>query len=119
MVHNTGEDWLSQARRGVLELCVLRLVRQRPRYGYELVNALGRWGQLAAPDGTVYPLLRRLERAGHLAAKWQEGGAGPPRKYYSLTSGGRQMLQGMNAEWDTLARAVAEVQELEVREANG
>lgn len=119
MRDNHQEDWLTQARRGVLELCVLSLVSRSPQYGYQLVSSLDRWDQLAAPDGTMYPLLRRLERGGHLATRWQEGGAGPPRKYYSLTTSGRRLLQRMSTEWAGLARAVAEVQREEVKEAHG
>ena len=59
-----ADEWSSQIRRGTLELCVLALISSKPRYGYDLVSALERWEPLATTEGTVYPLLRRLQRAG-------------------------------------------------------
>src|SRR5205807_2145176 len=79
-------SWLAQARRGVIELCVLRLIADEPRYGYQLATALAAAGKpLASNEGTLYPLLRRLQRDGYVDATWQESRDGPPRKYYHLT----------------------------------
>jgi PadR family transcriptional regulator, regulatory protein PadR len=100
------EDWISQARRGVLEMCVLALIERRPRYGYELVTGLGRWESLATTDGTLYPLLRRLQKEGYIAGKWQESASGPPRKYYRLTPKGETLLGRVGDEWEKLAQAV-------------
>jgi PadR family transcriptional regulator PadR len=103
-------DWLAQARRGVLELCVLALIGRQPSYGYELATQLAALGQpLAAPEGTLYPLLRRLQRDGLIAATWQESRDGPPRKYYHLTPAGRPLLHAQLSEWHALTRAVAEL----------
>ncbi len=102
-------DWITQARRGVLEMCVLALIEKRPRYGYELVTGLGRWDSLATTDGTLYPLLRRLQKEGYIAAKWQESAAGPPRKYYRLTPRGQGLLDRVGPEWEKLAQAVADL----------
>ena len=103
-------DWLTQARRGVLELCVLAVVARQPAYGYELATRLASLGKpLAAPEGTLYPLLRRLQRDGLVDANWQESPDGPPRKYYHLTDAGRRLLQAQLAEWDELTLAIAEL----------
>jgi PadR family transcriptional regulator PadR len=103
------EPWLAQARRGLIELCVLMLIEQAPRYGYELATALGRWPSLAAPEGTLYPLLRRLQREGAIDASWIESRDGPPRKYYHLTDAGQAVLDGQTASWDQLVAAVADL----------
>jgi PadR family transcriptional regulator PadR len=101
-------EWSSQIRRGTLELCVLALIAQKPRYGYDLVSALERWEPLATTEGTLYPLLRRLQREGKVEASWQESAAGPPRKYYRLTPHGRDLLERMAADWTELSEAVRE-----------
>ena len=101
-------EWSSQIRRGTLELCVLALIAQKPRYGYDLVSALERWELLATTEGTLYPLLRRLQREGKVEASWQESAAGPPRKYYRLTPHGRDLLERMAADWTELSEAVRE-----------
>jgi PadR family transcriptional regulator, regulatory protein PadR len=99
-------EWSSQIRRGTLELCVLALIASKPRYGYDLVSALERWEPLATTEGTLYPLLRRLQREGKVEASWQESEAGPPRKYYRLTQYGRDLLGRMTADWAELSEAV-------------
>jgi PadR family transcriptional regulator PadR len=100
------EEWNSQLRRGVLELCILALIETEPRYGYEIVTRLGDAPQLAAGEGTIYPLLRRLKKDGLVDTFWQESAAGPPRQYYRLTETGRTVLSSMRSEWQQLALAV-------------
>ena len=110
-----GRDWLAQARRGVLELCVLQLIGQQPRYGYELTTMLAQFGQvLAASEGTLYPLLRRLQRDGYVEATWQESRDGPPRKYYHLSPAGEQLLQAHLSVWDQISGAVGAIGQLRV-----
>jgi PadR family transcriptional regulator PadR len=106
---DSGRDWLAQARRGVVELCVLSLLDDHPSYGYELIQALRTWQPLAASEGTLYPLLHRLSRLGYLAVGWQESTAGPPRKYYELTPAGRQLLHRQRDEWQQLTHAVSQL----------
>lgn len=106
-------EWSSQIRRGTLELCVLALIAEKPRYGYDLVSALERWEPLATTEGTIYPLLRRLQREGKVEASWRESAAGPPRKYYQLTSQGRDLLGRMMADWADLSEAVRETLSIE------
>lgn len=102
------EEWRSQIKRGTLEFCILRLIRQRPRYGYEIISTLEAWPILAAKESTVYPLLRRLMKEGFLSSNWQNTAEGlPPRKYYTLTGTGQEYLTAMNAEWDDLLAAIA------------
>ena len=99
-------EWTSQLRRGVLELCILRLLRDRASYGYEIVTTLGALGPLAAGENTVYPLLRRLKADKHLETFSVDSPAGPPRQYYRLTAHGAQRLASLQTEWTDMARAV-------------
>ncbi|MFG2428989.1 PadR family transcriptional regulator [Streptomyces sp. NPDC048590] len=96
----------SQLRKGVLEYCVLALMRDEPRYGVELVQALEASGTLAASQGTVYPLLSRLRRADLVATTWQESPSGPPRRYYRLTAAGRAALDEFTQIWPAFRNAV-------------
>ena len=99
-------DWTSQLRRGVLELCILRLLRHRPSYGYEIVTRLDALGPLAAGENTVYPLLRRLKADGSLETFTRESPAGPPRQYYRMTADGRRRLAAIENEWSAMVHAV-------------
>jgi PadR family transcriptional regulator PadR len=99
------DDWQGQVRRGVLELCVLALLKREPSYGYDLVSKLS-GSKLEVSEGTLYPLLRRLRRDGFLEAYWQESDAGPPRQYYRLTNAGRTRLNALAAEWRGLTNYV-------------
>ena len=106
MTESASSDWTSQLRRGVLELCVLNLLRDQPTYGYELVTTLNTLGPLAAGENTVYPLLRRLKTDGHLETFAVESPTGPVRQYYRLTTSGRLRLEAIEQEWSEMARAL-------------
>ncbi len=99
-------DWSSQLRRGVLELCVLRILSRAASYGYEIVTTLGELGPIAAGENTVYPLLRRLKTDGDLETFTKDSTSGPPRQYYRLTPDGRRRLSALEREWEAMARAV-------------
>lgn len=99
-------DWNSQMRRGLLELCILGLLEKQPNYGYEIVTRLGEAPNLAASEGTVYPLLRRLRKLGWLETYWEESAAGPPRQYYRLSPAGGEYLKALRKEWKQLVSAV-------------
>ena len=101
-------DWTSQLRRGVLELCILEVLRGQPSYGYEIVSTLGVLGPLAAGENTVYPLLRRLKNDGLLETFTRESPAGPPRQYYRVTPAGRRRLAALAREWTAVVQAVAQ-----------
>jgi len=99
-------EWTSQLRRGVLELCVLRILRDKPNYGYEIVTTLAELGPLAAGENTLYPMLRRLKNERWLEGELVESPSGPPRQYFKLTARGRQRLSDLQSEWSELSRAV-------------
>jgi PadR family transcriptional regulator PadR len=101
-----GEAQLTQMRRGAIEYCVLALLRDRERYGFELVRELSAADGLVTSEGTVYPLLTRLRREGLVETTWQESNQGPPRRYYSITSEGNQSLESFVDQWTRFRSAV-------------
>ena len=94
----------TQYKKGVLELCVLALLRQRDCYGYEISEILSRRVDIA--DGTVYPILRKRKAGGLLTTYLQEESGGPPRKYYKLTELGRETYQNDRTEYLNFAQSV-------------
>jgi PadR family transcriptional regulator PadR len=111
MSHMDPPDGLSTAlRRGTLEFCVLALLRHGELYSVELARRLGSEQALTTSEGTLYPLLARLRRAGWVTTTWQDAPAGPPRRYYALTPGGHAALDHFRAQWtafrDTVDRIV-------------
>src|SRR3954470_20102823 len=99
-------DRMTQLRRGVLELCILQVLRPHASYGYEIVTKLETYGPLAAGANTVYPLLRRLKADGLLTTFTRPSPSGPPRLYYRISDEGRRYLTSFQQEWDALARSV-------------
>ena len=99
----------SQYKKGVLELCVLSLLRGRDRYGYEISEYLSQHIDIA--DGTVYPLLRKLKADGLVTTYLQEESGGPPRKYYRLTQLGRESYAAQKQEYLLFADAVRDLLE--------
>ena len=97
---------LTQLRRGTLEYCVLALLRDGPKYGFELVRTLSAANGLLISEGTIYPLLSRLRRDQQVTTSWQESEAGPPRRYYELTDAGRRVLAEFTDEWARFQTAV-------------
>jgi len=106
-------DWTSQLRRGVLELCILRIISRTASYGYEIVTTLAELGPIAAGENTVYPLLRRLKADGDLETFMKDSASGPPRQYYRLTSEGRRRLSMIEREWEAMALAVDKCRHIE------
>ena len=100
-----------ELKRGSLELIVLRLLAPGEAYGYEIVTKLTARtnGSLGVTDGTLYPVLYRLERAGFVAVRWETPERGVPRKYYRLTGEGKAELARLTQEWNTFASAMAKL----------
>ena len=99
MAPSIRETAISQLRGGVLEFCVLALLRDGERYSYELVRALGDADGLVTTEGTLYPMLGRLRREGVVDTTWRESPSGPPRRYYRITEEGRAMLHEWRGVW--------------------
>jgi PadR family transcriptional regulator PadR len=96
----------SQMRKGVLEFCILSIVRQGEVYPSDLVEKM-KVANLHILEGTLYPLLTRLKNAGVLAYRWVESNSGPPRKYFVMTDQGLEFYKELEATWQELANAVA------------
>jgi PadR family transcriptional regulator PadR len=77
-----------------------------PHYGYSLVRVLSEAGSISLKEGTVYPILGRLDRDGLVRSEWVESAQGPPRKYYTLTAAGRQLFDELRQEFELLASLV-------------
>jgi PadR family transcriptional regulator, regulatory protein PadR len=86
-------------RRGMLPYCVLAMLRDSERYGFELVQALSGINGMVTSEGTIYPLLARLRRQGLVETTWQESATGPPRRYYRLSPSGRDALADFAGSW--------------------
>src|SRR5258708_28183771 len=89
MVDGEASNLVAQMRRGVLPFCVLAMLGDGERYGFELVRALASVDGMVTGEGTIYPLLARLRRQGLVETTWRESDAGPPRRYYRLAPSGR------------------------------
>lgn len=100
----------SQLLRGVLDMCLLALIAEEPSYGYEMVAKLRQRDLALASEGSIYPLLSRLQRnalvTGYLV---ETPGGGPPRKYYRITEAGRHRLAEWADEWRSLSSGVENV----------
>ncbi len=104
------EKWKTQIVRGTLEYCILLMLNQKPRYGYELLQELSRYPIIASTESTVYPLLRRLQKEQYLQSAWQDSAEGlPPRKYYSLTPQGSEYLTALDDQWKSLLSAISDL----------
>jgi PadR family transcriptional regulator PadR len=93
-------------RRGVLPYCVLAMVRDKERYGFELVQSLASIDGMVTGEGTIYPLLARLRRQGLVETTWRESTAGPPRRYYRIAPAGREALAEFTGSWRRLRDSV-------------
>lgn len=93
------QSWPSEWLRGVLEVCVVRILLDGPSYGYAITQALAEADLGDVKGGTLYPLLGRLEEAGRVEVEWRPGDGGPGRKYFALTTAGRSHAQALAARW--------------------
>ncbi len=99
------ENIKSQMRKGMLEFCVLLLLRGGDAYASGIIERM-KAANLIVVEGTLYPLLTRLKNDGLLAYRWEESSSGPPRKYYSLTPLGEQALAQLAANWQEMSNTV-------------
>lgn len=102
------ENTKAQMRKGVLEYCILSILKDEDAYVAEILGTL-KDAKMLVVEGTIYPLLTRLKNAGLLSYRWEESTSGPPRKYYGLTETGRIFLKELNTTWDELQQAVTMV----------
>ncbi|MNO96552.1 lineage-specific thermal regulator protein [compost metagenome] len=96
-----------QFKKGALELCVLVLIHEHDRYGYELAQSVSEHIEIA--EGALYPLLRRLVNEGYCTTYLQESTEGPPRKYYKLTPEGEIHMKKLVTEWKQFVNSVSKL----------
>jgi PadR family transcriptional regulator PadR len=102
-----SEETQVQLKKGVLELCVLSLLSQGDSYAYEIASRLT--NGIGMGEGTIYPLMRRMQSDGLVRTYLVESASGPPRKYYKLTASGRGALDAQRAEWIVFEAAVRHI----------
>ena len=103
-----GKEIDRELKRGTLDMILLKLISERPMYGYELISTLESRGgeQFQLKEGTLYPVLYRLEEAGWIEARWETFERGAPRKYYHMTVPGESQLAAWIRGWHNYVSAV-------------
>jgi DNA-binding PadR family transcriptional regulator len=101
------EPNLVQFKKGVLELCVLALLARTDSYGYDIASRLS--DAIDMGEGTIYPLMRRMQKDGLVSTYFVESPSGPPRKYYALTETGQRNLKAQKTAWVSFTQAVSAI----------
>ncbi len=103
VMENYFNKWIGQIRRGYLELCIFALIiRLEKTYGFEIISTAENLG-LSIKEGTLYPILNRMTKEGHLTASWDiQNVQGHPRKFYSITDQGRELFDRMKKEFEDM-----------------
>lgn len=102
----TTNDRSSQLLHGVLDMCLLSIIDEEASYGYEMVSKLRERGLDLASEGSIYPLLSRLQKQGVIQGYLVQSSEGPARKYYRMSDRGRNLLQQWRADWSEFRNSV-------------
>lgn len=108
MESNQIENIQSQMKKGLLEFCILSILKRGEAYPSDIVEELKASG-MQVLEGTVYPLLTRMKNAGYLDYRWEESNAGPPRKYYRMSDTGTQFHEKLYTTWHEISNAVNKI----------
>lgn len=100
-----AENTQVQMRKGILEYCILSIISRGEIYASDIIREM-KEPELLVVEGTLYPLLNRLRTNGWLSYEWKESTSGPPRKYYSITEEGKEVLNQLDRTWEALVFAV-------------
>lgn len=100
------QAWITQFRKGLVELCVLAVLRDEEAYGYQIVERLGEAPGLEVTESTVYPVLARLARDRCVTVRTAASPSGPPRRYYRLSDAGRRRLDELQGHWRAIQDSV-------------
>jgi PadR family transcriptional regulator PadR len=98
--------WVTQLRKGLVELCVLAVLRKGEAYGYQIVDGLRGHRGLELTESTVYPVLSRLAKEGLLEVRIEASPSGPPRRYYQMTPASEKHYQQMSSQWKDLCHSL-------------
>ena len=104
------DNMKSQMRKGILEYCILLILNRRKAYANDIIQLLQE-ARLIVVEGTLYPLLTRLKNMDLLNYQWIESNQGPPRKYYELTTEGKNSLIGMEQAWNEVEETINHLKE--------
>ena len=107
--------WIAQVRKGLVEMCVMGILRQGEAYGYQILRALQNVRGLSITESTVYPILSRLTREGWLEVRVAASPSGPPRRYYRLTPSGRARVAEMIKYWRDIEESTSGLLEGDTR----
>lgn len=102
------ENTKAQMRKGLLEYCIMLLLKRRACYANDIIRQL-QDADMIVMEGTLYPLLNRLKKDGILKYEWKESNSGPPRKYYTLTDEGENALSVLDQSWNEIANTVGKL----------
>jgi PadR family transcriptional regulator PadR len=102
------ENTQVQMRKGILEFCILHIIARGEVYASDMLEELTE-ARIMIVEGTLYPLLTRLRKAGLVEYRWVESSSGPPRKYYRLTPAGSAFLEGLDRTWIELSDSTSKI----------
>lgn len=103
----------SQILKGTLEACILQLIKNKDMYGYEITEQLSNYGLDIVAQGTIYPLLMKLEKENLVTSYLKESNFGPPRKYYSITEEGNKYIVNFKDVWRNISTTITEILKVE------
>jgi len=102
------ENTQIQMRKGILEFCILQIISRGEVYASDMLEELTS-ARIMVVEGTLYPLLTRLRKAGLVDYKWVESSSGPPRKYYTITKTGSEFLESLQTTWQELVDSTGQI----------
>ena len=102
------ENTQIQMRKGILEFCILHIISRGEVYASDMLEELTS-AKIMVVEGTLYPLLTRLRKAGLVEYKWVESSSGPPRKYYTITQAGHDFVSSLNSTWEELVTSTTQI----------
>lgn len=108
MVPGSTDNIKAQMRKGILEYCILSILSRTDAYASEIINEL-KGSEMIVVEGTLYPLLTRQKNQGLLSYRWEESPQGPPRKYYSITPKGTEILEQLDEAWSVLVEQIYKI----------
>ncbi|MFY0594710.1 PadR family transcriptional regulator [Roseivirga sp.] len=102
------ENTQVQMRKGILEFCILKIISRGEVYASDMLGELTS-AKIMVVEGTLYPLLTRLRKAGLVDYKWVESNSGPPRKYYTITDLGLEFVNNLDNTWQELVKSTSQI----------
>ena len=102
------ENTQVQMRKGILEFCILHIISRGEVYASDMLEELTS-AKIMVVEGTLYPLLTRLRKAGLVEYKWVESSSGPPRKYYTITPNGQDFVNNLDNTWQELVNSTSQI----------